>query len=182
MGCSHMAVFIAGQKSRGLLRSQARMTQVCKRSQEVQLQDELSFLTPSHRFAAQKRFPSLGIIRGPKASIHQRSRTNPQTDPPGLLLIQITFQQSSSLTGKKDEVCYREDRSHPTPAWGQASSPIAGANQAGTPRMQTASPCGRPREAEGWPQIISAKEKSPGNASDKPAVELNATRWQASLF
>lgn len=32
-GCSHMAVFIAGQKSRGLLRSQARMTQVSKLSQ-----------------------------------------------------------------------------------------------------------------------------------------------------
>lgn len=39
MGCSHMAVFIAGQKSRGLRRSQARMTQVCKRSQEVGLGD-----------------------------------------------------------------------------------------------------------------------------------------------
>lgn len=61
-----MAVFIAGQKSRGLLRSQARMTQVCKRSQEVQLQDGLSFLIPSHHVAAQKRFPSLCVIRGQK--------------------------------------------------------------------------------------------------------------------
>lgn len=44
------------------------------------------------------------------------------------------------------------------------------------------SPCGRPRVAEGWPQIVSAKEKSPGSTLDKPAVELNTKSWQVNLL
>lgn len=48
--------------------------------------------------------------------------------------------------------------------------------------MQTASPCGRARAAEGWPQNIAATKKSSGNASDKLVVQLNRRSWQVSLF
>lgn len=59
---------------------------------------------------------------------------------------------------------------------------ITGASQAGIHHVQTASPRGRARATEGWPQNISAIKKASGNASDKPVVELNRRSWQVSLF
>lgn len=40
MGCSHIRVFMAGQKSKGLLTSQARMTHVCRERQGEMATDE----------------------------------------------------------------------------------------------------------------------------------------------
>ena len=62
-----MAVFIAGQKSRGLLRSQARMTQVCKRkakrfSSEMGCLSSFLLITLLHRSA----FPAWVSLEGQK--------------------------------------------------------------------------------------------------------------------
>lgn len=82
------------------------------------------FHHPFAHFPTQKHFSSPGITRQPKHPSVQLDE--PVSKATGLLLTHAAFQQSSSLTGKKDEGGYKKNRFHPTPNQGQANSPIAG--------------------------------------------------------